>query len=122
MRDEPVYQQRVMEHAKTPRHHGELRDFTHRRTGTNPLCGDEITLFAGSVGGTQVLQFVSKGCALCRASASLMLDVVLASPRPAWASLAPGPELQEVESQFPSRARCVRLPWETFAQLLRELP
>ncbi len=121
MSEEPIYQEQILEHAKAPRHYGEPSAFLARRTGVNPLCGDEVTLFARLGGAAQVLQFVSKGCALCRASASLMLEAAAAVPRTQWPALKPGPALAEVAAAFPSRTRCVQLPWETFALLLPEL-
>ncbi len=118
MSDEPIYQAKVLDHSKSPRHYGEPSRFVARRTGVNPLCGDEVTLYLDEA---QVLQFVSKGCALCRASASFLTTAAAASPRSGWSELVPGAELRDVARAFPSRLRCVELPWQTFAQLLGEL-
>jgi nitrogen fixation NifU-like protein len=121
MADESIYQDRILEHAKADRHYGEPARALARRTGVNPLCGDEVTLFFAGDGALQVLQFVCKGCALCRASASLLIEAALARPRAEWRDLAPEAALEEVAARFPSRTRCVKLPWETFAQLLDDL-
>jgi nitrogen fixation NifU-like protein len=116
-----MYQDIFLDHSKNPRHHGEPSRHLAQRTGVNPLCGDEVTLFYGRDGETQVLQFVSKGCALCKASASLMLEAAHASPSSAWGQLAPRAEVKALAEQFPARARCVMLAWETFAQLLSDI-
>lgn len=120
MSEESIYQAKVLEHAKSPRHYGEPREFLASRTGVNPLCGDEVTFYLVHENGAQVLQFVSKGCALCRASASFLTASAAASPASEWARLVPGEELREIGRKFPSRLRCVELPWETFARLLDE--
>lgn len=121
MADELVYQDKILAHAKAPRHYGESPNATVRRTGVNPLCGDEVTLFYTPLGSVQTLQFISKGCALCRASASLMLTAAEGRPQQEWGALAWDPALQELAASFPSRTRCIELPWETFAQLQHDL-
>lgn len=121
MTDESIYQAAILEHAKTPSHYGEPRGVAASRTGVNPLCGDEVTLFVSGAGTQQVLHFVSKGCALCRASASFLTTAAASQPAAEWARLVPGVELRDVGRNFPSRLRCVELPWETFAQLLAGL-
>ena len=138
--DSNLYQDALLAHAKAPHHAGRLVEAD--RTGTahavNALCGDEITLDV-AVGANSIRgAFESKGCALCRASASIMLDAVASfAPR---AALALGARLRaelggadpdsttwpgETASllslkAFPARSRCVLLPWDALATALAE--
>lgn len=134
-----IYQDLILAHAKAPRHFGPFAAATARRTGTSPLCGDEVELaLALSSGGALTGAFTSKGCALCRASASLMMAHVIDVPPASAQSLAdsfragfaaatplpaPRPELEALYElkPFATRRRCVLLPWETLAETLEDL-
>jgi nitrogen fixation NifU-like protein len=72
-----LYQEILLEHNRRPRNFRKLEDATHRADGFNPLCGDEISLqlrldeeIVGDVG------FQGHGCAISRASASLLTQAV----------------------------------------------
>ncbi len=72
-----LYQEILLEHNRRPRNFRKLEDATHRADGFNPLCGDEISLqlrldeeTVGDVG------FQGHGCAISRASASLLTQAV----------------------------------------------
>jgi len=134
-----IYQDLILAHAKEPRHFGPFAAATVRRTGTSPLCGDEIELaLALAPDGALTGAFTSKGCALCRASASLMMAHVIGVPSAAAQALAgsfragfaaaplppaPRPDLEALYElkPFATRRRCVLLPWETLAETLEDL-
>jgi nitrogen fixation NifU-like protein len=72
-----LYQEILLEHNRRPRNFRTLEDATHHADGFNPLCGDEISLqlrldeeTVGDVG------FQGHGCAISRASASLLTQAV----------------------------------------------
>jgi nitrogen fixation NifU-like protein len=57
---------------------GELPEATHQYHDTNPLCGDEITMYLRVGAGDRVedVAFSGKGCAISQASASILTDEV----------------------------------------------
>ena len=73
MKDE-LYQQVILEHNKKPRNFQELPDATHFAEGYNPLCGDHLKVYL-NVNKNKVIEsvtFVGDGCAISKASASMM--------------------------------------------------
>ena len=72
-----LYQQVILDHNKHPRNFGELDGADRHADGYNPLCGDRLTLYMNLEGNviTEV-SFVGSGCAISKASASLMTDAV----------------------------------------------
>src|SRR5690606_18956712 len=70
-----LYQQVILDHNRNPRNYRPLPEATHACHGHNPLCGDDITVFAKVGGDGKTIEDVSfqgNGCAICKASASLM--------------------------------------------------
>lgn len=68
-----LYQEIILDHNRRPRNYGVLKDATHRAEGHNPLCGDEVTVFVHLDGDViREITFDGQGCAISRASASLM--------------------------------------------------
>lgn len=143
-----LYQETILEHHRAPRNAGRLPDPTHTAQAHNPLCGDRVhvSLRVGPLPGPAAAPGVlevrcdAQGCALCRASGSLLSELVrgqglaqvtvwlrqfleLASgARDSEAALddvllgAVAP-LLEVR-KFPSRRRCVTLSWEALRAAL----
>ena len=74
-----LYQQVILEHNKHPRHWGLLEHGTHRAEGHNPLCGDRytVTVRIDDDGVVQDIGFDGAGCAISKASASLMTEAVI---------------------------------------------
>ena len=128
-----LYQEILLEHNRRPRNFRTLEDATHRADGFNPLCGDEISLqlrvdeeTVGDVG------FQGHGCAISRASASLLTQAVKgASTSNAMAMFdefhrmltEPDAELDydllgDLEMlagviAYPTRIKCAILAWHT---------
>jgi nitrogen fixation NifU-like protein len=85
-----LYQETILGHNKKPRNFRVLEDANREADGHNPLCGDALTLYArvGDAGILEEVTFQGSGCAISRASASLMTDFVK------------GKTLAEVETDF----------------------
>ena len=128
-----LYQQVILDHNKHPRNFGELDGADRHADGYNPLCGDRLVLYMNLEGNviTEV-SFVGSGCAISKASASLMTDAVkgktLAEARrlfDEFHSMITKSETQvNLESlgklavfagvrDYPARIKCASLAWHT---------
>jgi nitrogen fixation protein NifU and related proteins len=133
-----LYQQLILDHHRNPRNTGRIVDATHAGDANNPLCGDRLTLtLRVSEGRVLEARCDVKGCAICRASGSMLTEAVtgravaeipplverfMASVAGTGAGddaavLGPLAALSHVR-HFPSRARCATLSWETLRRLL----
>ena len=137
-----LYQEILLEHNRRPRNYRTLDDATHQADGYNPLCGDQISLqlkVGAKQGAEQVadVAFQGYGCAISRASASLLTQAVKgASPADAMAMFdefhrmltEPDAEvdydlLGDLEMlggviAYPTRIKCAILPWHTLKAAL----
>ncbi|MGI9237441.1 MAG: Fe-S cluster assembly sulfur transfer protein SufU [Woeseiaceae bacterium] len=77
-----LYRELILDHARSPRHFGQLEDATHTAQGINPLCGDKLALYlrVSDDGVIEATSFEGTGCAISIASASLMGDTVTGLP------------------------------------------
>ncbi len=72
-----LYQELILDHSKKPRNFREMPAATRKVEGFNPLCGDHFTVFVEMDGNTvKDLSFQGSGCALSKASASMMTQVL----------------------------------------------
>jgi nitrogen fixation NifU-like protein len=72
-----LYQEILLEHNSKPRNYRKLEDANHSADGYNPLCGDQITLYLKVEDNVITdVGFQGKGCAISRASASMMTQSV----------------------------------------------
>jgi len=74
-----LYRELILDHARSPRHFGRLREATHTAQGINPLCGDKLTIYI-NVDANRIIQvasFEGSGCAISIASTSLLMDAVI---------------------------------------------
>jgi len=73
MRDE-LYQQTILEHNRNPRNFRKLEGATHVAEGYNPLCGDHLWVYmkVNASGIIEDAAFEGSGCAISKASASMM--------------------------------------------------
>jgi nitrogen fixation protein NifU and related proteins len=129
-----LYQEVILDHNKRPRNFRALPEATHRAEGHNPLCGDRLTLFLRlEEDRIAEVAFQGTGCAISKASASLMTDSVrgrtLAEAEAlfdgfhAMITAAPGtaPDAGRVGklavfagvAEFPTRVKCASLAWHT---------
>jgi len=138
---EQLYQDIIMDHSKRPRHEGELCPCTGRAEGYNPLCGDKVTVFVREQDGKIAeTTFVGEGCAISRASASIMttllrgvtLDEAHAKAHEIYDLLtrteAPQVDLMEQGEmaalvgvrKFPARIKCATLAWHALEDALSD--
>ncbi len=133
-----LYQEVVLEHSKRPRNFGPLPDENRRAEGLNPLCGDRITVHARvEAGAVADVRFEGSGCAISRASASVMTGLVKGkTPAEIDAMFeqfhrlvteGPGPGEEEALGKlavfagvhdFPARVKCASLAWHALRQAL----
>src|SRR6185437_15892553 len=72
-----LYQEVILDHNRRPRNFHPLAGASHSAEGYNPLCGDRLTLYVKIDDGTVTdVSFEGAGCAISKASASLMTDAV----------------------------------------------
>lgn len=141
MSTDALYQELILEHNRKPRNFGEVPNADRVVEGRNPLCGDEVKLSV-KLDGDRIddIKFTSppgKGCAISKASASLMTTAVKGKPRAeaerlfeAFHRLVRGelsPEEQrELGSlrafagvaRFPMRVKCASLAWHALHSAL----
>ena len=72
-----LYQEVILDHNKRPRNFRVIEPASHHAEGHNPLCGDRLALYVQVTGDTIAdVAFQGSGCAISKASASLMTDAV----------------------------------------------
>ncbi len=133
-----LYQEVILDHHKRPRNFGTLSEANHHAEGRNPLCGDHITVHVDVENGViKGVAFEGAGCAISRASASLMTDAVKGRPIAEaekmfeeFHKMVTSGVDEEVEAalgklavfcgvrEFPSRVKCASLAWHTLRQAL----
>jgi nitrogen fixation protein NifU and related proteins len=77
-----LYQQVILDHSRSPRNYGPLPDANRRAHGRNPLCGDNVTVSL-RMDGERIdeIRFEGTGCAIARASASVMTSILKGKTR-----------------------------------------
>lgn len=138
MSTEALYQEIILEHNRKPRNFREMADANHRIEGRNPLCGDSLTLWVRMDGDTVAdVSFKGQGCAISKASASLMTAAVKGKSRvqaerlfDRFHKLVMGqlPESEQGDlgslralggvSRFPLRVKCASLAWHALHSAL----
>jgi nitrogen fixation NifU-like protein len=132
-----LYQEVILDHNRRPRNFRVLETSTHHAEGYNPLCGDRLTLFLRIEGDTIAeATFQGAGCAISKASASLMTDCLKGCPVAdarqlfeRFHRMVTTPPDREVEDlgklsvlagvrEFPTRVKCASLAWHTFKAAL----
>ena len=135
-----LYQELVLAHGNSPSNFHEMSDATRTAEGFNPFCGDQLTLYLKIENG-QVMEatFTGRGCAISKASASLMTEAVksrtIVEARQTFTAfhkmITRGPEEYEASGlgdlealagvrQFPTRIKCAILSWHTLESALKD--
>lgn len=132
-----LYQEVILEHSRKPRNFGVLESANHRAEGYNPLCGDHYTVFVNvKDGAISEISFQGSGCAISKASASMMTQTLKGkSAQEAEALFTRFHELvtgrgEAVDalgklavfagvSEFPLRVKCATLAWHAMRAALR---
>ena len=132
-----LYQEVILDHNKRPRNFRTIEGASHHAEGYNPLCGDRLNLYV-QVDGNVIrdVAFQGSGCAISKASASLMTDAVkgqtVAEARSLFErfhQVVTTPPDQPVEDlgklsvlagvrEFPVRVKCASLAWHTLKAAL----
>jgi nitrogen fixation NifU-like protein len=77
-----LYQQVILDHSKSPRNFRRIEHADRTARGHNPLCGDQLTLFLQTDGEViRDIAFQGDGCAISRASASLLTEALKGRPQ-----------------------------------------
>jgi nitrogen fixation NifU-like protein len=72
-----LYQEVILEHSKAPRNYRQLPAPSRTAEGFNPLCGDHFTVYVTLEGDSiRDISFQGSGCAISKASASMMTQSV----------------------------------------------
>jgi nitrogen fixation protein NifU and related proteins len=129
-----LYQEVILEHNKNPRNFREIENADKIAEGHNPLCGDQLKLYLAMEDDTvRDVAFKGSGCAISKASASMMTQVVKGKTREQAEALfgefhrmvlGEMNEEQEENSlgklkifagvrEFPARVKCASLSWHT---------
>ena len=136
-----LYQEVILDHNRRPRNFRELDAPTHKAEGFNPLCGDRLNLYVQVEGEVITdLAFLGSGCAISKASASLMTDelkgrtvVEARALFEAFHRVVTTPPDQPVDDlgklsvlsgvrEFPVRVKCASLAWHTLKAALDQDP
>jgi nitrogen fixation protein NifU and related proteins len=139
-----LYQEVILEHSKAPRNYRELAGSNHKAEGYNPLCGDHFTVYLdlenGDTEGAKIrdISFQGSGCAISKASASMMTQSLKGKTRAEaeklfdrFHKLVTGHlpaddshnDLGKLSvfggvSEFPVRVKCATLAWHTLRAAL----
>jgi nitrogen fixation NifU-like protein len=133
-----LYQEVILEHSKAPRNYHAIADSNQKAEGFNPLCGDHFTVYVNVDGESiQDIGFQGSGCAISKASASMMTQAVKGKSRVEAKALfdtfhklvttgeANGDrdDLGKLAvfsgvSEFPVRVKCATLAWHTLQAAL----
>ncbi len=77
-----LYQEVILEHNKNPRNFREIADADQYADGKNPLCGDALRVYVAMDGDKIAdVAFKGSGCAISKASASMMTQAVKGKTR-----------------------------------------
>ncbi len=133
-----LYQEVILEHSKAPRNYRELKSPAHKAEGYNPLCGDRFTVYLDMDGDSiRDITFQGSGCAISKASASMMTQSLKGKTRQQAEELferfhnvvtgqaqnGNQTELGKLAvfsgvSEFPARVKCATLAWHTLQAAL----
>ena len=127
-----LYQEVILDHNRRPHNFRTIESPSARQEGYNPLCGDRLTLYLTLDGDLiKDAAFQGSGCAISKASASLMTDALkgktVAEAHEMFdrfhamitsASGTPAPDLGKLSvfagvRDFPTRVKCASLAWHT---------
>ena len=135
-----LYQQVILDHNKKPRNFRKIEPATHIAEGHNPLCGDQLTIYLDMANDeVNDVSFEGSGCAISKASASMMTQAVKGKSKQhaeqlfkEFHSMVTGELDEDVDNElgnlqifagvkeFPVRVKCATLPWHTLHAALNK--
>lgn len=132
-----IYKEVILDHYKSPRNKRELPGAEFSCHANNPLCGDEITVFAHVEGGSVAeVTFQGAGCSISQSSASMMTEAVTGTSveharalAESFRGMMAGQVEPDEESfgdlvalkgvvQYPIRIKCAVLAWDVLQEAL----
>ena len=133
-----LYQEVIFDHYRQPRNYGQLVDANRKAEGYNPMCGDKVKLYLRLESGVIAdVRFEGSGCAISKASASLMTEIIKGKSRQQalelmdmFHSLVTGTASTEKMGklaalvgvrEFPQRVKCATLAWHTMKAALEDV-
>jgi nitrogen fixation NifU-like protein len=136
-----LYQEVILDHNRRPRNFHAIADASQTAEGYNPVCGDRLMLYV-KVSGDVItdVSFEGAGCAISKASASMMTDAVkghtIAEANALFDRfhrMVTTPPEQAVEDmgklsslagvrEFPVRVKCASLAWHTLKAAMAKQP
>lgn len=129
-----LYQEVILDHNKNPRNFREIENADKHADGNNPLCGDKLQVFLKMDGDrVEDVAFVGSGCAISKASASMMTQTVKGKTKEEtekifdeFHKMVTGKlDIETDENnlgklrifagvlEFPARVKCASLSWHT---------
>jgi len=139
-----LYQQIILEHNKRPKNFGKIENAKFFSEGFNPLCGDHVFVYI-DIGDDQLVKdvaFESEGCAICKASASMMTVAIKGLSLDNVSNISEMFKRAIVDTlvtesfpvelgklsifsgirKYPSRVKCALLAWHTLDSALKSNP
>jgi nitrogen fixation NifU-like protein len=136
-----LYQEVILDHNRRPRNFHALADASHTADGHNPLCGDRLRLYLKVEDGiVSDVGFEGAGCAISKASASMMTDAIKGRTVTEVDALfqrfhrmvttppdCPVEDMGKLSSlagvrEFPVRVKCASLAWHTLKAAMLQTP
>jgi nitrogen fixation NifU-like protein len=134
-----LYQQVILDHNRHPRHYGALPNASHQAQGHNAACGDQLQIqMIINNDLIKDIRFTGQGCALSKASASIMTELVKGKSIAEvekifqfFQNLLTQTEQKPTDSpyqklhiftgvkEFPMRIKCATLPWHTLLAAIK---
>jgi nitrogen fixation protein NifU and related proteins len=137
-----LYQEVILDHNRSPRNYRTIADANRKAQGYNPLCGDQIIVYLKLENGViKDISFQGSGCAISKASASMMTAELKGKSETEAKKLFENVhkmltgESNENErygtrevgklvilsgvSKFPARVKCATLAWHTVQSALK---
>jgi nitrogen fixation NifU-like protein len=136
-----LYQEVILDHNRRPRNFHALDNASHTADGHNPLCGDRLRLYLKVEDGIiRDVGFEGAGCAISKASASMMTDAIKGRSVTEVDALfqrfhqmvttppdCPVEDMGKLSSlagvrEFPVRVKCASLAWHTLKAAMAQTP
>jgi len=131
-----LYQQVILDHSRSPRNYRKIDPADRVSEGRNPLCGDKVTVYLAMEGETiKDVAFQGEGCAISKASASIMTEMLKGKSKDEAKKLfeqfhemitTGTPRIDELGklgvfagvNKFPTRVKCASLAWHAVVATL----
>ncbi len=136
-----LYQQVILDHNKSPRNFRKMNNASSKAEGYNPLCGDHIDVYVLVEDGiVKDISFNGEGCAISKASASVMTSMLKGKTKEeteklfnkfhdlVTGKLGDNPDVEDLGKlavfagvqEFPIRVKCASLAWHTLMAALAD--